>query len=114
MTRYPKGSRVLQLGRSGYSVLVDAEEYDGLSRYYWYAHRSRSDVYARARVGGRRIFLHVYLLETRYPEYLWPERQVDHINRNTLDNRLVNLRLVTSSENARNRRQRQAVSREHK
>ena len=29
---------------------------------------------------------------------------VDHINRNTSDNRLINLRIVTSSENNKNRR----------
>jgi len=33
----------------------------------------------------------------------WPEKQIDHINRNRIDNRLQNLRLVTATENCRNK-----------
>ena len=33
----------------------------------------------------------------------WPDKDVDHIDRNTTNNRAWNLRLVTSRENAQNR-----------
>jgi len=33
----------------------------------------------------------------------WPEHQIDHINHNRTDNRLINLRAVTHKENTRNK-----------
>ncbi len=38
----------------------------------------------------------------------WPELQIDHINGNRSDNRVANLRLATSRQNAQNRRRAQA------
>ena len=33
---------------------------------------------------------------------VWPDGEIDHINRDRLDNRLVNLRVVSRAENAQN------------
>lgn len=38
-----------------------------------------------------------------YVHGVWPSQQIDHINRCRTDNRLVNLREATSSENCQNR-----------
>jgi hypothetical protein len=35
----------------------------------------------------------------------WPKGEIDHVNRDSLDNRIANLRDVSQSENARNRPQ---------
>ena len=50
--------------------------------------------------GGKRHLAH--RLAWFYVHGVWPEHEIDHINRNRLDNRLVNLRCATRSENAKN------------
>lgn len=35
---------------------------------------------------------------------VWPEQEIDHINKNTCDNRLQNLRLATRTQNNQNRK----------
>lgn len=39
-----------------------------------------------------------------YVHHVWPNGALDHINRNGLDNRIVNLRVATASQNASNSR----------
>lgn len=59
-----------------------------------------SYAYKRIAINGRFYMLHHVIWAYTYGE--WP-RQIDHINRNALDNRLRNLRLATSTINSRNR-----------
>lgn len=56
------------------------------------------NLYARTTQNGKPIYLHRLLLNA--PKNM----TVDHINHNTLDNRIENLLLVTQRENLRNRR----------
>lgn len=50
--------------------------------------------YARIEVNGKRMMLHNYL----FPQF----EMIDHINRNKLDNRAVNLRPINKNDNAYN------------
>lgn len=81
----------------GYIALVDDQDYVGLSQYSWWACVCGGGlVYARGWVNKSRIKMHRLILDA--PVGI----AVDHINRNTLDNRRSNLRLCTMSENLAN------------
>ena len=57
--------------------------------------------YIKIRVNGKKVFLHRIIAEAFIPN---PENKpfVDHINRNTSDNRVENLRWATHKENMNN------------
>ncbi len=124
--RYGYPFRRIKLTR-GYFAIVDPEDYAWLSRYNWHAHgRGRRPVYAARtlRRNGksytltmhRLIMIHklnpesrlsgVVLTKTEFlakMDTLSPDIVVDHINRNSLDNRKANLRLATPRQNMWNR-----------
>lgn len=56
--------------------------------------------YVRIRIGTKLYLGH--RLAWFYTYGVWPLDCIDHVNRNRADNRLVNLRLATYSENAEN------------
>ena len=62
---------------------------------------TRSHRYVSTKIKGQHYSVHklIYLWHTG----VWPE-QLDHINNNSFDNRIENLRLVNSSQNASNRK----------
>lgn len=89
---------------SGQTVLVSDEHYDWLNQWKWKAIKSKTRVYAGRSVrskespsGYATVLMHRLVVDA--PRGL----QVDHINSNTLDNRIENLRVCTSSENNTNR-----------
>ncbi len=85
----------------GGRVLVDASTVEWLSQWNWHVHTLG---YAgRARLasdppGGHEVYLHRELLGLRAGDGL----QADHINRDRLDNRRANLRIVTPGDNRQN------------
>ena len=80
----------------GNEILVDAEDLDKLSKHSWSV---GADGYPQARVKGKMVRIHELLLG----RYRGPGLVIDHINRNRLDNRKANLRIVTKSHNCANR-----------
>jgi hypothetical protein len=56
--------------------------------------------YIVIQIEGKKV--HAHRLAWFYVHGVWPTKQIDHINRKRDDNRLVNLRDVTASENIHN------------
>jgi hypothetical protein len=82
----------------GMYAIVDAEDYERVSRYKWYAVRDGRTYYARRTAKIGHITLHRQIMRT-------PKGKVtDHIDGNGLNDRRSNLRNCNPTENSRNRR----------
>lgn len=96
----------------GLTTIVDDSDYAWLSEYKWHAGKSHSCWYAKATIKGHplannsgHVRMHRLLVDG-----LQKHEQVDHINRNSLDNRRANLRIVDVSEQQRNKRNSQPTT----
>lgn len=99
----------VKTARTGEEVLIDSEDYNLVKDYRWHIIRGKRDGYTQKYVqysipdphdftsSLERGYLH--RLITGAPKGM----VVDHINGNGLDNRRCNLRVVTRSENLKNR-----------
>ena len=56
--------------------------------------------YATSTLSGKRMTAHRVAWAVHYGE--WPDGEIDHINGNPLDNRIMNLRCVSRQQNSRN------------
>jgi hypothetical protein len=94
----------------GIYCLVDEDDFEKLNKYRWYFCSMDGETgYAYAKVDGKLVSMHRFLM--RFPIGL----EIDHINHDKLDNRKQNLRIVSRSENAFNRKiQKPAVERKAK
>lgn len=88
-------------------VLVDDEDYEKLSKYTWFVvmkksgpYIKRSEYYQPYNGKNFQVYLHRQIMNA--PK----DKVVDHINRNTLDNRKENLRLCSTAENVSNAKKR--------
>jgi len=80
----------------GKVAIVDAEDYDWLSKYKWYACKRKYTYYAYRWQNHHAIAMHRVIINA--PEGML----VDHIDRNGLNNRRSNLRLCKALQNAAN------------
>ena len=86
-------------------TLVDDEEFEWLSRWEWYitaGYASRTHSYgSKGKRQRKTISMAIEIM--KYHGLYDKNKFVDHANRNRLDNRKYNLRMVTKSQNAMNR-----------
>ena len=89
------GAFVNLLLSNGRLAIVDAEDYPLVSRFKWW----QAGPYAITWMNREMTYLHRFLLGLKKGD----RRQVDHCNRNPLDNRRCNLRIVSPAVNYHNR-----------
>lgn len=78
----------------GRFAICDAADAEAVLRHRWHVAKSGKTFYAATTVKNKRVTMHALLL---------PEAdEVDHKNRNGLDNRRENIRPCTRSQNAAN------------
>jgi hypothetical protein len=88
--------RYIPLTKGQYAI-VDAEDYDRLSRYKWYGTGFGDKMYAARHHKGKTIYMHRVIMKV-------PKgKVVDHVNGHRLNNRKCNLRVCTHQENLCNR-----------
>lgn len=73
--------------------ICDLEDLEKAKTYTW---RKDRDGYAVATINRKAVSFHIFLLGRQ------KGKEIDHKNRNKLDNRKCNLRFVTHTENMRN------------
>ena len=83
----------------GKFAIVDAADYDALSKYKWHL-VAPGKLYAGRKEGGKTIYMHRQIMQPP------PGMLVDHINGNGLDDRRANMRICTNQQNMRNVRKR--------
>ena len=101
-------------GSPGGIVKVDRDKVENLKRYKIYCRKHDcGKQYACITVDGRKVLLHRYLLGIYNEEYTL-RTTVDHINGDSLDNRLCNLRICSQSDNMKNIRKDRKIIGVHK
>lgn len=82
------------LNAVGKYAKVSNSDYEMVMRHSWYYR----DGYALAKIRGREVRMHRYIMDVRDPDMI-----VDHIDHDRLNNTRENLRIVTYLQNANNR-----------
>lgn len=83
--------------QNGEVFYIDYEDFEKVSKYYWHLEKG----YAR---GTRHnTLMHRFILGLTGDKHARYNIEVDHINRNRLDNRKSNLRVITRKENMMNK-----------
>lgn len=93
-------AEVLLYNKNGEEInrtIIDLDSIDIVKQYKWSLKKKGNNYYVRTTVNGEDIMLHKLLTNTN------SDTIVDHVNRNTLDNRISNLRIASHSQNNMNK-----------
>lgn len=99
----------IKLKNSNLYFIIDEEDYNLVSRYTWYLAKRHKNYYVITGSGNNKILLHRLILNV-----IERNIHVDHINHDGLDNRKLNLRICSNTENRRNQRKRKNTSSKYK
>lgn len=80
-------------------VIVDDNDYDYLTQWRWSYNNGYACRMSSSKGGSKRVKIYMHRLITNCPDNL----EVDHINRNRLDNRRSNLRVCNRATNMQNK-----------
>lgn len=80
-------------------AIISIDKINKIKGHSW--HLRKGDGYVECRINNKSVLLHRYLMGVVDKER---DIMVDHINRNKLDNRNENLRIVTNSQNQTNKK----------
>lgn len=90
-------------GQRKLPVLVDkAAWYEYLSEYHWTINKRGNYFTVKSSKDKHSIRLHKFIIEHEYSELDYWGNTIDHINNNTLDNRLKNLAIANGKLNTTN------------
>jgi hypothetical protein len=87
-------------------IFISDHRYEYLNQFSWHAVRYYNTYYAKAWIDGKKVYMHKLILPDA--------KEIDHVNRNGLDNRDENLREATRSQNAANKSKASGMSSKHK
>ena len=87
----------------GYKAIVDDEDYEYLMQWKWSYNKY---AYRRPMVKRKSWIVRMHRVVVNCP----PDKQVDHINGDTLDNRKANLRICTPYQNSLNKKKRNSLN----
>ena len=81
-------------------TFVSKEDYNELNKYKW---NKNNNNYVRGKINNKVWSLHRYIMIKLLDNNIDSKIKIDHIDNNPLNNNRNNLRIVTDSENSRNR-----------
>ena len=86
-------------------TLVDDEDYERLMQYTWCYHQGYAKTNIKVGDKYKTVSMHRIILNTP------PDKDTDHVNHDTLDNRRQNLRICTTRQNMMNQKPKSKSSR---